>query len=148
VSQTDSSGEAFNPEPPDHADFVDSSDLTAIGPIVALTAPFFWGVGTDYASSAHWLSGETSFPYPNDIAAAAYIGGFSVNPPGDGSSSKVYSIYGLDHSAVRQQATSESIGGGPGPGSDAPEAGTFMMAFASFLAILALQIARKKALRA
>jgi hypothetical protein len=147
VSQTDSSGEvytAFNSEPPDRADFVDSSDLTPFRPTVALTAPFFGEVVTDYAIYPIWFSGETSFRYPNDIAVAANIGGFSV---GDGSSSKVYAIYGLDHPLARQKAMGESTGGGPGPGSDAPEAGTLLMACASCLTASALHMARKKALR-
>lgn len=150
VSQTDSSGEAyelFNPEPPAHADFVDSLDSTPIGPTVTLVAPFFWEVVTGYASYGHWSSDETLFVYQNDIAVAAYIGEFSINPPGDGSSSEVYAIYGLDRSPARQQAMGDSTGDGPGPGSDAPEAGTFLLSFGSCLVASALQIARKKALR-
>jgi hypothetical protein len=150
LSQTDSSGEAYkvsNPESPDYADFVDSSDLTPIDPTQTLTTGFCWELMTDYANYSHWCSGDMSFPYQNDIAVAAYLGAFSINPLADGSSSRGYAIYGLDRALARQQAIGESTGGGPGPGSDTPEPGTFLILFALCFAASALQIARKKALR-
>ena len=116
-------------------------------PLRVVTAPLGWDFVTDYANYVDSFSGDTSLPFPDDIAPGASLSGFSIFAPGDGSTTATYSLTTWDSSLGVSGAMSQGVGLGPGPTpkpSEMPESGTLSLASCFLLAAAGLRIAKKR----